>query len=250
MHILVTNDDGIDAPGVHALASSVRELGKVTVLAPQRDWSASGHVKTLHRPLRVHNRVQADGTQALTTDGSPSDCVALAFLGLVEEKIDLVLSGINTGHNLGHDVTSSGTVAAAMEAAIWHAPGIAISTAYKPEVGYEPAAGIAVRIARHVLMHGLPSFTLLNVNVPPVPSEHIKGIKITQQGTRLYQDELVTRTDPRGQPYYWIGGKPPQGVEENGTDIGAIADNYVSVTPLHLDLTSYSMIKELHHWNL
>ena len=250
MNILVTNDDGIDAPGLHTLAAAMRELGNVTVLAPERDWSVSGHTKTLNRPLRVRKLTLPDGTPGLTTDGSPSDCVALAFMGLVEEKIDLVLSGINPFHNLGHDVTYSGTVTAAMEATIWHTPGIAISTTFCDEVGYEPTAKIAACIARKVLEHGLPRFTLLNVNIPAVPLEQVRGLKITRQGMRVYQDELVKRMDPQGRPYYWIGGEPPTGIVENGTDVGALDGNWVSVTPLHLDLTAHALVDELRQWDL
>jgi len=250
VNILVTNDDGIDAPGLQALANVLRDLGKVTVLAPDRNWSAMGHVKTLDRPLRVQKYTLADGTPALTTDGAPSDCVAIAFLGLVEEKIDIVISGINPFHNLGHDVTYSGTVTAAMEAAIWHTPSIAVSTDYSPDVGYEPTAKVAVHLARQVLNHGLPPDTLLNVNVPHVPFEHLRGLKITRQGTRVYNDELVKRMDPHGRPYYWIGGKPPTGLMEKGTEIAALDANWVSVTPLQLDLTAHAMLEEMQNWNL
>ena len=250
MHILVTNDDGIAAPGLQALAAALRELGEVTVLAPERNWSVSGHVKTLHRPLRVHATALADGSPALTTDGAPSDCVAMAFLGVVERSIDMVVSGINPHHNLGHDVTYSGTVTAAMEAAIWRIPGIAVSTEYGAEIGYAPAAELGLQVARQVAARGLPTYTVLNINVPAAPLEQIKGFKITRQGMRVYQDELVRREDPQGEPYYWIGGDPPSGIAESGTDIGVLAENWVSVTPLQLDLTSYSFMEKMRDWEL
>lgn len=251
MHILVTNDDGVTAPGLLALAQEMRKLGKVTVLAPDRNWSASGHVKTMERPLRVRETKLADGSPALTTDGAPSDCVALALLGVVQEKIDLVMSGINPNANIGHDVTYSGTVTAAMEAVISEVPGIAVSLDSRPghgELDYGPAARIAARVASQVIANLLPEGVLLNVNVPCLPEEQIKGIQITRQGLRVYHDALDARKDPRGRPYYWIGGEFPTGVEEDGTDVGALGEGYVSVTPLQLDLTAYKALDELKAW--
>lgn len=191
MHILVTNDDGVTAPGLAALANAMREsgLGKVTVLAPHRTGSASGRVKTLHSPLRVRPAKLADGNDALASDGAPSDCVALALLGVVKEKIDLVVSGINPFPNLGHDVTYSGTVTAAMEAVIGHVPGIAVSLDTPRDADYSPAARIAARVAREVIARGLPPHTLLNVNVPGLPENEIKGVRITRQGLSVYLDE-------------------------------------------------------------
>ncbi|HLB49390.1 MAG TPA: 5'/3'-nucleotidase SurE [Anaerolineales bacterium] len=252
MHILVTNDDGVTAPGLAALANALREsgLGKVTVLAPNRNWSASGHVKTLHSPLRVRPAKLADGSDALASDGAPSDCVALALLGVVKEKIDLVVSGINPFPNLGHDVTYSGTVTAAMEAVIGHVPGIAVSLDTPRYADYSPAARIAARVAREVIARGLPPHTLLNVNVPGLPENEIKGVRITRQGLSVYLDELDERVDPRGVPYYWIGGEAPTGEPEEGTDFAALADGYVSVTPLQLDLTAHTQIGSLRNWNL
>ncbi len=251
-HILVTNDDGVSAPGLLALAQTLRSLGTVSVLAPDHNWSASGHVKTLHRPLRVKETQLADGTPAFACDGAPSDCVALAVLGLLREKIDLVVSGINSNANLGHDVTYSGTVTAAMEAAIWGMPGIAVSLDV-PEnptgvPDYGPAARLAGRVVRQVIEHGLPRNVLLNVNVPYLPDEQIQGVRITRQGLRVYRDSLDSRKDPRGRPYYWIGGEAPTGLPEEGTDIGALAAGAVSITPLHLDLTSYTAMGELQSW--
>jgi len=245
MHILVTNDDGVTAPGLLALALEIRKLGKVTVLAPDRNWSASGHVKTMERPLRVRETKLADGSSALTTDGAPSDCVALALLGVVHEKIDLVVSGINPNANIGHDVTYSGTVTAAMEAVISDVPGIAVSLDSKPghgDLDYGTAARMAARVAAQVIANGLPEGVLLNVNVPCLPDDQIKGIKITRQGLRVYHDALDARKDPRGRPYYWIGGDFPTGVAEDGTDVGALAEGHVSVTPLQLDLTAYKAL--------
>ncbi len=250
MHILVTNDDGVAAPGLAALAEAMRGLGRVTVLAPDRNWSASGHVKTLHKPLRVKLAQTCDGAEALACDGAPSDCVALAFLGVVKDKIDLVVSGINPHPNLSHDVTYSGTVTAAMEAAISHLPGIAVSMDTDDDTDYAPAARAAARIVNEVIARGLPPYTVLNVNVPGLKESEIKGVRITRQGLRVYRDELVTRLDPRGHPYYWIGGEAPVGVRDEGTDIAALAEGYISVTPLQLDLTAYGMIETLREWKL
>lgn len=247
MHILVTNDDGVHAPGLLALAQAVRKIAdKVTILAPDHNWSASGHVKTLHRPLRVKETELEDGSKAWASDGAPSDCVALAQLGFIPEKIDMVVSGINPNANIGHDVTYSGTVTAAMEAAIWGIPGVAVSLD-RPEnhsgvVDYQHAAEAARQIIAWLKEQpDLPEDTILNVNVPYLPLAEIKGFKITRQGLRIYRDALLRRLDPRGKPYYWIGGEAPTGVEEPGTDYGSLAAGYVSITPLQLDLTSQAM---------
>lgn len=258
-HLLVTNDDGVTAPGLLALAQALRPLGRVTIVAPDRNWSASGHVKTLHKPLRSTEVRLADGTTALATSGAPSDCVALALLGLVDTPIDLVVSGINPTVNVGHDVTYSGTVTAAMEAAVADVPGIAVSLdAPGVEAGsdappgtaidFGPAAAIAARIAERVLTHGLPPKTLLNVNVPGLPADDIQGIAITRQGLRVYRDALITRADPRGRPYHWIGGDAPTGEPEDGTDVGALAAGWVSVTPLQLDMTAHGFLGALEGW--
>lgn len=251
MHILVTNDDGVFHPGLLALVQAMRGLGKVTVLAPDRNWSASGHVKTLHRPLRVKEVKLADGTPALASDGAPSDCVALAFLGLVEESIDLVVSGFNPYANLGYDLTYSGTVTAAMEAAIAGRPAAAFSvdgSEESPVTDYGPAAGVATRVVELMLAHPLPSNLLLNVNIPARPAEQMLGRRITRQGKRIYRDKLLRRADPRGRPYYWIGGEAPTGVREEGTDIGALAAGYVAITPVTLDLTAYALMADMEGW--
>jgi len=250
-YILVTNDDGVDAPGLLALKQALERIGETVVFAPDHNWSAAGHTKTLHKPLRVSQVELADGSWAYTSNGAPSDCVALALLGILERRPDLVVSGINTGANLGHDITYSGTVAAAFEAVIFGVPAIAVSldTYERPEPeALEAAATFAARIAAKVLEHGLPPNTLLNVNVPARPTDQIKGIEITRLGRRVYQDVLVRREDPRGRPYYWIGGDVPTGITEDGTDIGALAQGKVSITPIHLDMTAWELIEELKTW--
>jgi len=247
-HILVTNDDGVTAPGLFTLVDALRDLGKVSVLAPDRNWSASGHVKTLHRPLRVREVKLQDGSLALASDGAPSDCVALAVLGLVPD-VDLVVSGINPNANVGHDVTYSGTVTAAMEAVIWGLPGLAVSLE-SPEnhlgaVDYAPAARIAKKVADLMLTSQMPEDIVLNLNVPGLPLTEINGLQVTRQGLRVYHDELLIRSDPRGAPYYWIGGDPPTGVPDQGTDIGALKAGYASLTPLNLDLTAANTLQIL-----
>jgi 5'-nucleotidase len=251
-HILVTNDDGVLAPGLFALFQALRSLGHVTILAPDKNWSASGHVKTLHRPLRVREVSLEDGTTALASDGAPSDCVALALLGVVSDEIDLVVSGINPNANVGHDVTYSGTVTAAMEASIWGIPGLAVSLDSNQNhlgvVDYQPAANIARDIAQAILEHQGKAAVVYNVNVPHRPEEEIAGIQVTRQGLRVYKDQLVERLDPRDVPYYWIGGEPPTGVPDQGTDIGALESGYASLTPLKLDLTAYQEIENIQKW--
>ena len=247
-HILVTNDDGVTAPGLFTLVDALRDLGKVSVLAPDRNWSASGHVKTLHRPLRVREVKLQDGSLALASDGAPSDCVALAVLGLVPD-VDLVVSGINPNANVGHDVTYSGTVTAAMEAVIWGLPGLAVSLE-SPEnhlgaADYTPAAQIAKKVADLMLTSQMPEDIVLNLNVPGLPLTEINGLQVTRQGLRVYHDELLIRSDPRGAPYYWIGGDPPTGVPDQGTDIGALKAGFASLTPLNLDLTAANTLQVL-----
>ena len=253
MHILLTNDDGIYAPGLAALAEEMNKLGKVSVLAPDRNWSASGHVKTIDRPLRVKEVRLSSEISAWSSDGAPSDCVALAVCGFIQQGIDLVVSGINPHANLGHDVTYSGTVAAAMEAAIWGYPAIAVSLE-SPEslVGtadYRASARVARIVAQSVLQYGLASDVFLNVNVPYLLYEELKGFYVARQGLRVYHDKLDQRVDPRGKPYFWTAGDLPTGIPERGTDIGALAEGFVSITPLHLDLTAYSSVQELDSWD-
>lgn len=253
MHILVTNDDGVTAPGLLALAEEMRQIANVSILAPDRNWSGGGHVKTLDRPLRIREVQLMDSVRSFASDGAPSDCVALALLGFIPEKIDLVVSGINPNANLGHDVTYSGTVTAAMEAVIWGIPAIAFSLDTQEnhlgKLDYLPAAHIARKIVQTVINHRLPAGILLNVNIPYRPLTEIKGVQITRQGLRVYRDRLDQRVDPRGRAYFWIGGDAPTGIPEKGTDFGALASGYVSITPLQLDLTAYPAQHLLNTWN-
>lgn len=248
--ILVTNDDGILAPGLAALAAALRGLGEVTVLAPEKNWSASGHVKTMHKPLRVREAATSDGRPALACSGAPSDCVALALMGLTETDFDLVVSGINPHANLGQDVTYSGTVTAAMEAALLGKPGIAVSTDHDPDIGYGPAAELGLRVARRVLERGgLPEGVLLSVNAPRRAIDAIAGTRLTRLGKRDYRDLLLRREDPYGRPYYWIGGEGPIALPGAGTDVEALAQGYASITPLQMDMTARAAIEALDGWD-
>jgi len=252
MNILITNDDGVNAPGLVALARTLRFLGNVFVLAPDRNWSASGHVRTMDRPLRVKQVVLEDSSPAWACDGAPSDCIALGAAGFFNEKFDLVVTGINSGANVGHDVTYSGTVTSAMEAVIWGIQAMAVSldiNGQKNRVDYEPAAAYALKIASAMSRYGLQQNTLLSVNVPLLPLEEIKGIQFTRQGNRVYRDRLDRCVDPRGKPYYWVLGDSPTGIPELGTDLGALSSGFVSITPLQLDLTAHNTMSYLNSWS-
>lgn len=236
--ILVTNDDGIQAPGLSRLEEALCEVGEVHVYAPDREQSAVGHCVSLHRPLRVTR----SGPRHFMVDGTPTDCVMLAVRDLMGFRPDLVFSGINPGPNLGDDVTYSGTVAGAFEGMLLGIPSIAVSMAHRGITYLDTAATVAVRLARHVLEHGMPGDTMLNVNVPCVAHDQLKGLSITRMGRRTYQDEIIRREDPRGGAYYWIGGATPSHVPEPGTDFEAVEQGRVSVTPLHRDLTHHAVL--------
>jgi 5'-nucleotidase len=250
VYILVTNDDGIDAPPLLPLKQALDEVAETIVFAPDHNWSAAGHPKTMHKPLRADPVTLADGSQGFSSSGAPSDCVALAVLGVLERKPDLVVSGINLGPNLGYDIFYSGTVAAAVEGVISGVPAIAFSLDSFEPVDYAGPASFAARLVQYVAEHGLPADMFLNVNFPAIPWDDVKGVVITRLGRRVYRDELVCRTDPRGRSYYWIGGKPPGGVPDRGTDIWAVANGCVSVTPVHLDMTAYHFREDLRRWNI
>jgi 5'-nucleotidase len=247
--ILVTNDDGIESHGILALKRALEAVGEVVVVAPDSNQSAVGHQKTLTRPLRVRERTLPDGSTGYAVDGSPTDAVSLGLLGFFDEGFDLVASGINYGANLGDDLTYSGTVSAAMEAIINRTPAFAISQEYSEHVDFTLAGIAAAIVARNILEHGLRAGELLNVNVPAVDPEECGGIEVTRLGKRIYQDQLIGRVDPRGLPYYWIGGPPPSGIALPGTDFHAIVNRRVSVTPVHLDLTGRRLMRELPTWD-
>jgi 5'-nucleotidase len=246
--ILVTNDDGIDSRGLLALKQALDPIGEVFVLAPESNQSAVGHTKTFMRPLRVRERTLADGSIGWSVDGSPTDAVSLAFLGYFEVAFDLVASGINYGANLGDDITYSGTVSAAMEAVLSNVPAFAISQEYYEHPDFTLAAQVAHRAAVNVLERGLAPGELININVPAIGAGEYDGVEVTRMGKRVYQDELVRRLDPRGTPYYWIGGPPPSGVAEKGTDFHAVVNKRIAVTPIQLDLTARRLIGRLNSW--
>ena len=239
--ILVTNDDGIHAPGLVALAGALDELGEVWTVAPDREQSAVGHALTLHRPLRVERL----GERKFSVNGTPSDCVNLGVLGLLPEPPVLVVSGINHGSNLGDDVTYSGTVSAAMEGTLLGVPSMAVSQAEVDAEGFGSAGAVARLVAARVLVEGLPAKTLLNVNVP---RGDVRGVRMTRLGHRVYREKVVREVDPRGRPYFWIGAGPPEWQEDDASDIAAVHNGLASVTPLHLDLTHYGALGRMADW--
>jgi 5'-nucleotidase len=246
--ILITNDDGVESRGLLALRQALDPIGDTTVVAPDTNQSAVGHQKTLMRPLRGRERTLGDGSLAYSVDGSPTDAVSLAFLGYFGHGFDLVASGINYGANLGDDITYSGTVSAAMEAVINGCPAFAISQEYYEHPDFSLAATAALVVARNILEHGLSRGELINVNVPAVPIEECEGIEVTRLGRRVYQDQLIERVDPRGIPYFWIGGPPPSGLAVPGTDFHAVVHRRIAITPIHLDLTGRRLLRRLKTW--
>lgn len=247
MRIMVTNDDGIAAPGIKALAEALTLLGEVTVVAPDRERSAAGHSLTLHSPLRVFELRQ--GWYAV--DGTPTDCVNMGIHSLLPFRPDLVVSGINHGGNMGDDITYSGTVAAAMEANLMGIPALAVSLAtFAPTSHFDDAAQATLPIIREFIRNPLPEDTFLNINVPDRPLAEIRPPLITRQGKRSFVGKIVDKIDPRGRKYYWIGSEEPSFMDEDGTDFNAVGAGHVSVTPLHLDLTNYRALETLSRWNL
>jgi 5'-nucleotidase len=244
LNILVTNDDGVQAEGLVTLRRCLAPVGRVFVVAPDREQSAASHALTLHRPLRIHRH----GEDAMSVDGTPTDCVLLAVNGLLPQRPDLVVSGINHGPNLGGDVTYSGTVAAAFEGAMLGIPSIAVSLASWNEHRFDAVAAVLPGLVGEVLRRGIPERRLLNINFPPRPKEDLRGVRITRLGKRVYRDIMVERVDPRGKSYYWIGGAEPSWEREENTDFAAIEAGMISVTPLHLDLTDYRTIVEMEAW--
>jgi 5'-nucleotidase len=237
--ILLTNDDGIAAPGLEALGRALEAVGEVTVIAPDREQSASSHALTLHRPLRVNRQAE----RRYSVDGTPTDCVNLGILNLLSVRPRLVVSGINRGMNLGDDITYSGTVSAAFEGTLLGVPSFAISQEVRDgRADFGPAADYAAKLAQRILEQPLPPGTLLNVNVPGAPP---KGARLTRQGRRTYHQGVVERVDPSGRQYYWLGGIPPKWDEDPDSDFAAISEGLVSLTPLHLDLTHYGLLQEL-----
>jgi 5'-nucleotidase len=243
--ILVCNDDGIHGPGLPALIAAMRRIGGVTVSVPDHERSADSHSLTLHKPIRI--RKQSDGVYAL--NGSPADCARFGVLEILKGKVDLVVSGINRGYNLGEDVIYSGTVAAAMEATLLKIPAIAFSM--DPDgKDYRAAAAFAQRLASQVLGKGLPKGTCLNVNFPATTAKAYKPGVPAKLGRRIYGTTVTRRSDPRGLEYYWLAGRQVSGVDEPGTDVGVVSRGGVSVTPLKIDSTDTAALAVLSSWRL
>lgn len=247
MNILVTNDDGILAPGLALLADVCREVGTVTVVAPDREQSGTSHSLTLHRPLRPARR--PDG--AWQIDGTPTDCVMLALQALMPDPPDFVFSGINHGPNMGEDVLYSGTVSAAMEAVTLGVPGIGISfTGNQPET-LATYRDMLVHLVRKITsVPSFPEHMLLNINLPRVPASEVLGIQVTKLGSRYFSDSLTRMKDPWGREIFWIGGGTITWTGTENSDHLAVAEGYVSVTPLHMDLTNYSLLETVKGWSL
>jgi 5'-nucleotidase len=250
MRLLCTNDDGILAQGLETLVRAAEPLGEVYVVAPDREQSATSHSLTLHHPVRPVAR----GDRRWQVDGTPTDCVLLAVEALLPERPDFVLSGVNHGQNMGEDVLYSSTVAAAMEGLMLGIPSVAFSFAYGSDGGTDRAsiadhAESLTTLLRHLLtLPGLSRNTLLNVNVPAIPPDAVKGVRLTRLGRRVYSGSLTPLTDPYGRKFYWIGGGSAEWTGEPDSDFQAVREGYISVTPLHLDLTHYDMLTASESW--
>jgi len=245
--ILLTNDDGVHAPGLAALIGRVSEVAEVVVVAPDREQSAVSHALTLHHPLRAA-RISEN---VFSVEGTPTDCVNLGIHSLLSFRPDLVISGVNRGANIADDVTYSGTVAAALEAPLMGIPAIAVSLVTRGAgENYDAAAACAARLARTVFDNGLPRDTYLNVNVPDLPADRLLPPLITCQGKRSYEGTIVDKVDPRGRNYYWIGTADLSFQDIPGTDYHAVSRGHVSISPLHIDLTNHGSIAILKGWEL
>jgi len=246
MRILLSNDDGTFAPGLAALADGLKDLAELTVVAPDRDCSGSSHSLTLSSPLRV----QSLDNGFMSVNGTPTDCVHLAITGLISEPLDMVVSGINSGANLGDDVLYSGTVAAAVEGRFLGFPALAVSMAAEGEgvLHYDTGARVACKLVQQVVDHPLEPGVVLNVNVPNVPFEDLQGFTVTRLGERHRSEPVVPAEDQRGRRIYWVGPAGPEQDAGPGTDFYAIAQNQVSITPLRIDLTDHGAIEPLSAW--
>jgi 5'-nucleotidase len=245
--ILCTNDDGYRATGLRVLSSAARGLGEIQIVAPDREQSASSHSLTMHFPLRAH-RLDATTTHV---DGTPTDCVALAVGELLDRRPDFVLSGINHGPNMGEDVLYSGTVAGAMEATILGIPAVAVSYAGRDPTDIPAWEEYVERLLPQLVRRdGFPAETLLNVNLPPIDPAEVRGVRVTRLGRRVYTDSITRAQDPSGREYFWIGGGGVRWSADDGTDFRAVEEGYVSVTPLHLDLTNYELLADVRQWEL
>ncbi|MCL7957151.1 MAG: 5'/3'-nucleotidase SurE [marine benthic group bacterium] len=246
-NILCTNDDGIHAPGLGVLTEAARRIGSVVVVAPDREQSATSHSLTVNRPLRVTRRDE----DTHVVDGTPTDCVLIAVNSLLDIRPDFVFSGVNHGPNMGEDVLYSGTVAAAMEGTILGIPSVAVSLSSRSSDNLEGFVEILARLLRGLVERtDFPDETFFNINLPDIPAEEIKGARITTLGRRVYSDSLTRREDPSGREYFWIGGGVSSWSGRDDSDFRAVRAGFASVTPLHLDLTNYRLMKEVEGWSL
>jgi len=247
MKILISNDDGILARGLALLGEVCAAVGQVTVVAPDREQSATSHSLTLHRPVRATRR--ADG--AFQVDGTPTDCVLLGLGALMPDKPDWVISGVNHGPNMGEDVLYSGTVAAAMEGLAAGIPSIAVSYgSFDVEHLETHRDGLGRLLARLLRVEQFPEETLLNINLPPIPGDDVRGVKVTSLGSRVFHEEIARMQDPWGREIYWIGGGRATWSGGTESDFRAVQEGYISVTPLHVDLTNYELLEVVRSWNL
>lgn len=244
--ILVSNDDGISSPGILLLAAALKPLGKVVIVAPDREQSAASHALTLHKPLRIYEQEK----NTFSVSGTPTDCVNLAVNAILKELPDLVVSGVNRGANLGDDLHYSGTVAAAVEGVIFGIPAIAVSQLYGEKMDFSYASEFAAKVARKVLQEGLPPGHFLNINVPNLPKSKIKGYDITTQGKRNYGDVIVEKLDPRGKKYYWIGGNQEEFIDIVGSDCNAVLNSRISITPVRTELTAHEYLDHMRSWEI
>ena len=245
MHLLISNDDGITARGIQVLSGRMSLLGKVTIVAPDQNRSGASNSLTLESPVRIRET----GKRTFSVSGTPTDCVHIALTGLLKKDPDMVVSGINAGANLGDDVIYSGTVAAAMEGRFLGLPAIAVSLVFteRPE-NYSTAAEAVASLVRRLRKDPLPADTILNVNVPDLPMQEIKGFEVTRLGHRHRAEPVVKTIDPRGRPMYWIGPAGPGQDAGPGTDFDAIRRGYISITPIHVDLTRYQALDQISGW--
>lgn len=248
--ILVTNDDGIYAPGIYALYQAMKQIGEAHVVAPDSERSAVGHAITISDPLRVWEYERNGSFFGYAVNGTPADCVKLGVKAILNREPDLVVSGINRGANTAINVIYSGTVSAATEGTIMGIPSIAFSVTTFKKTDFSFAAEFAQKLARIVLERGLPEGTLLNVNIPPLPAEEIKGVKITRQGKGRYEEYFEKRVDPMNRNYYWLSGKKLLLDSDLEVDDVAVMHNYIAITPIHFDLTDYRAMDELKKWKI
>ncbi len=250
MKILISNDDGIDSPGIAALAKELKKIGEVTVIAPRTEQSAVGHAITMKMPLRINEYFKNGNLFGYAVDGTPADCIKIGIRNILKTRPDIVISGINNGSNAAINIIYSGTVSAAREAAIMDIPALAVSVTSHDAKEYGYAARIAGKLAQMVVKNGLEKGTLLNVNVPNLPEEEIAGILLTQQGKSKWDDIYEERHDPYGKKYYWLTGNLMETDKDLLSDQFALRNNYVSVTPIHFDLTDYRTYETMRTWEI